>query len=60
MSREYESFPSFRLEPAHWIDDFAVDLDLKMEVAARRGAGGAAERHNLAAADRLANLDVEG
>jgi hypothetical protein len=45
------------LEPAEGVNDVAVDHHFKVEVAARRGAGGPAHSHDVAARDLLADLD---
>lgn len=53
-SLRFESLPSFGSEPAAGVNDFAVDLDLEVEVAARGRTRGAAQGNHIAAADRLA------
>src|SRR4029453_3782174 len=57
---ECDRQPSTGSEPAHGIYDFAVDLDLEVEVAAGRCSCGATQRDGIAAADSLPHLDVEG
>lgn len=47
------------LEPAHGVDDFAVDLDFEVEVAAGGSARGAAQGNGVSAIHGVADLDVE-
>lgn len=56
----FESWPSFGSEPARGVNDFAIDLDLEVEVAARGRARSATEGNHVAAADGLAYLDAGG
>jgi hypothetical protein len=48
-----------RLEPAHGVYYFTVDLDLEVEVAAGGSARGAAQRDSIATVDGLTHLDSE-
>ncbi len=57
VSQECESDPSSWLEPAKRVNDVAVDHHFEVEVAARGGARGAADRNNVAAGDLLADVD---
>lgn len=47
------------LEPAHGVDDFAVDLDFEVEVAAGGSARGAAQGNGVSAIHSVADLYVE-
>lgn len=47
------------LEPAQRVNRLVIDDDLKVEVAARGGARGAAERHLVATLDLLPHFDAD-